>query len=955
MARTKNAKQETPEPTGTDKFTTQIPAIFQQTQVTLANHRKNVVALAKLFSGCAGIYEEVKGRGGGIRLTGEKAFQTTFAKMVNNVLPVKKGVSNADKVVKFIGAFVKYITDKAASQKAENGEEEDSDDDDTPASRFVTYLLKYLLQGFMAKDKNVRYRCVHITAEMVSGLGEIDDDIYEMLRSGLLNRAQDKETFVRLQAAIALAKLQRGENEQEEEREVYLSDVLIDMLQHDSAPEVRRAALLNLAPSQKSLTVILSRTRDVDTTLRKIVYHHVLSGLKPQLLTVAQREEIVSNGLGDREPTVRGAAAQMIGTWVDAKDGDLIEFLKSFDLLKSKVAEDALLSVFVTRVDVFGNVEFKEDYWNNLTPERAFLARVYIEHCTGMKYNDRLDANLPVVTHVAFRIQAEYNRLLQLSIQLEERQAREEEDDKDDDKSEVQLEEAVVDTELVVGELLGLAVNLDYGDEIGRRKMFGLMRDILSQEALPEKLVNKALDVLAKLSENERDLIRVVVEIVTELRDISVEEPEPAAEGTQADDRTTQWGDEERTQAGPSKPNEPEQLSEEELEHKLAVDLRCVTLCVGMLERVNSTLQENSALHGLVPQLIIPSIRGKDPQLRERGLICLGLCCLIDKNMALASHQLFVNQVHTAGFELKKKVLPILYDLMMVHHDAEYLREARMINFLMHQLEDDEDEIQAITCVGFAKLLLAGVVMDEKVLRSLVAAYFQPDTADNQIFIVTFKLLSEVYREKDDDQEMVAPAQFGAHLIDWMDPTKIVEVPGLERDESVHVDAACDIIRELFEKEMSKEDRKILVQMLSKLHLPDELENLKVLSLHLLITNLRRCRPLRDAPTRNAFKKFDTVFRKKYAEQLTGMTQAEHESFGELHIQELQSWIDEVEPDSDAEEIEPPEGPAAETNGKRGSRARRAKTAGAEAGEKTKKNLREVDAVLKEEETSQDE
>lgn len=59
-------------------------------------------------------------------------------------------------------------------------------------------------------------------------------------------------------------------------------------------------------------------------------------------------------------------------------------------------------------------------------------------------------------------------------------------------------------------------------------------------------------------------------------------------EGTQAaDDRTTQWGDDERTQAG-AKPNEPEELDEEELEHKLAIDLRCVILCVGMLERVNS-------------------------------------------------------------------------------------------------------------------------------------------------------------------------------------------------------------------------------------------------------------------------------------------------------------------------------------------------------------------------------
>lgn len=62
------------------------------------------------------------------------------------------------------------------------------------------------------------------------------DDIYESLRDSLLERAQDKETFVRLQAAIALAKLQRGEDEQNEEREVYLSDVLIEMLQFDSAP-----------------------------------------------------------------------------------------------------------------------------------------------------------------------------------------------------------------------------------------------------------------------------------------------------------------------------------------------------------------------------------------------------------------------------------------------------------------------------------------------------------------------------------------------------------------------------------------------------------------------------------------------------------------------------------------------------------------------------------------------
>ena len=45
--------------------------------------------------------------------------------------------------------------------------------------------------------------------------------------------------------------------------------------------------------------------------------------------------------------------------------------------------------------------------------------------------------------------------------------------------------------------------------------------DMISQEALPENLVTRCLDILRKLSPNERDLIRVVVEVVHELRDPS--------------------------------------------------------------------------------------------------------------------------------------------------------------------------------------------------------------------------------------------------------------------------------------------------------------------------------------------------------------------------------------------------------------------------------------------------
>lgn len=49
---------------------------------------------------------------------------------------------------------------------------------------------------------------------------------------------------------------------------------------------------------------------------------------------------------------------------------------------------------------------------------------------------------------------------------------------------------------------------------------------MISQECLPEGLMARCLDVLRVLSPNERDLIRVVVEVVHELRD----QGEPAQE-----------------------------------------------------------------------------------------------------------------------------------------------------------------------------------------------------------------------------------------------------------------------------------------------------------------------------------------------------------------------------------------------------------------------------------------
>lgn len=63
------------------------------------------------------------------------------------------------------------------------------------------------------------------------------EDVYTALRDAVLGRIRDKEAPVRLQAVVALAKLQKGEEGQElDEDQEDLLEILVKLLQYDPAP-----------------------------------------------------------------------------------------------------------------------------------------------------------------------------------------------------------------------------------------------------------------------------------------------------------------------------------------------------------------------------------------------------------------------------------------------------------------------------------------------------------------------------------------------------------------------------------------------------------------------------------------------------------------------------------------------------------------------------------------------
>ena len=92
----------------------------------------------------------------------------------------------------------------------------------------------------------------------------------------------------------------------------------------------------------------------------------------------------------------------------------------------------------------------------------------------------RLDDSLPVVTAFVVRIQSKWLELRNaLQQEEEETLLRGDIDDEVEQDYRAKREELRLDLEFIIGEMLRIAVNLDYADEIGRRKMNQLVREFM--------------------------------------------------------------------------------------------------------------------------------------------------------------------------------------------------------------------------------------------------------------------------------------------------------------------------------------------------------------------------------------------------------------------------------------------------------------------------------------------
>ena len=526
---------------------------------------------------------------------------------------------------------------------------------ETPSTRLTSHILSMLLQFLASKEKTVRYRATQLVAHIINSLESIDDECFHLLKMGLLKRIRDKEPMIRVQAGLGLGRLAGNEDDGDPDKTDSDDDdasgllgKLLDVLQNDPSADVRRALLLNLPLTPGTLPYLLERARDIDSATRRALYSRLLPALGDfRHLSLSMREKLLRWGLRDRDENVRKATARLFhDRWIRDCTGPLLagvndktvvegvtsvdgilELLERIDVLNSGVedgiASEAMEKFWVGRPDYQNTVSFQDPFWHRLSPESVFLARSFNDYCRQQydgKYETLIEEKMPEVTKLAFFLQIYTNNLIEC---LRRNNGRYEGDEEED----------TVEQEFIVEQLLHIAKTLDYSDEVGRRKMFALLRETLAIAELPDEITKLSVNVLRDIcgmeAVGEREFCGVVLEAVAEVHDaIAVDEPMADTEDESFHSAHSEISDSTPTNAKTSRNAEED---EARAVKEIMINMKCLHIAQCMLQNIEGILQQNVHLVTMLNNLVVPAVRSHEAPIRERGLLCLGLCCLLDK------------------------------------------------------------------------------------------------------------------------------------------------------------------------------------------------------------------------------------------------------------------------------------------------------------------------------------
>lgn len=903
--------------------------VFQDAQLTLSGHRKLVVILKSIHKRA-------------IELGLEDSFSMKFTKLVNFILPLKKGEQVGDRIIKFCSVFVASLykdqeAEREAKAKAneENGiESDEEEEEDSPTGRFVDYLLRHLLRGIQAKDKQVRYRVVQLLAYLVNNIGEIDEELFTALQWSLNRRLYDKEANVRLQAIVAISRFQ------------YLNipdgkkatESMLLAMQHDDSAEVRRAALLNLQKTNQTIPFLIERARDTNSINRRLIFSRISKELGDfRELNIEVRESLLRWGLHDREASVQSAAVKMFASnWFETVQEDLIELIDTLNVVNSDIADTAIMTFYKSRQEYISKISITKEMWKELTTELAFFIRTFYEYCNENSLFDLIDKFFPESIELT-EILLKYFTLRKSFIgnnreviqtyetmhsQLEQlrNEEYELEHERDDPESKTRLKKVkqeievglsefeeprtnyinyydqLKELEFIIKQLVLVAKDYDFSDEIGRREMLRIIRLSLTNDELSDELIKLSLKVLKKISINDRDFSTMCTEIVTDIRDsymddvdddtfhsaISTLNNDSEEEKNEDDDDEEEEEDDdndndqegnngelsnERSNPNKRRKKEPKQPPNEIL-------IQCLLITQHLLEITEESIS-NVSLSSLLDSLVRPSVlRNDNTYIRNLAMTCLGLFCLLDKQLAIQQLYLFGVAASRADEELRIISIKVIVDILSTHGvsvldiegQVDSLSLAKLFYKVLRLYE--MPKLQCVVAEGLCKLFLADNLADfgknknnqgeepqeqedqEKVLfETLILTYFHPQNENNhelrqilafcipvyafshqthqdKVASISGDCFFRIFRENGEFERfenVTSPTTIIQQLIHWCDPNNLVNItPDEIKKSSSHFWQVLGFLQ-VIEQDTPKNIKKVIISNLNRIYLTEEL------------------------------------------------------------------------------------------------------------------------------------
>ncbi|NXE73958.1 CND3 protein, partial [Cochlearius cochlearius] len=750
---------------GAKKKLLQIKEAFQLAQKPHQNHAKLVVGLKSTYN----------------QLEDKEDFHEKFIHFLKYAMVIYRREPAVEQVINFVA---KFVTSFYQMEKEDGSEEEEED------NLLLNYVFNFLLESHNANSHAVRFRTCQLVNKILGNMPEnaqIDDDLFDKINEAMLIRLKDKFSNVRIQAVLALSRLQDPKDENCPVVNIYNT-----LLENDSNSEVRRAVLSCIAPSARTLPKIVGRTMDVKEAVRKQAYEVLAEKVHMRALSIAQRVKLLQQGLNDRCDAVKEVMKKkLLQAWLRLTEGDVLELLHRLDVENCpEVAIPVLNAVFSLSplhdfVQNCKNLDSRKLIpLEDLTAENVLYWRCLCEYLKskGEEGEDLLEQMLPEPA-----IYADYllSYLQNMPVLTEEQ------------REDFTCFENLMTKEFIGQQLILIIGCMDTTEEGGRKHLLVTLQKILILPATSAALIPLLAERLLSIVKDDDRRIQIIAEIISEVREpiVTVDQPVDVAEirkrelklaeikvklfeAKEALEECITLQDFNKASILKENITELEQRKNDLLEEaeqpeikEIRVEkndpetlLKCLMMCYELLKIMSLSKGLGPTINEIIESLILPGITNVHPAVRNMAVLCLGCCALQNKQFARQQLTLLLQVLQIDNIKVKLSALKAIFDQLMLfgiepfkarrgndsqsedahvrtencEEESETVEEEEetttihnLLQLLSGFLDSEFSELRTEAAEGIAKLMFSGRLISAKLLSRLVLLWYNPVTEED--------------------------------------------------------------------------------------------------------------------------------------------------------------------------------------------------------------------------------